>query len=143
MPDIFHNLQIKSSPSKVFENISSAAGLDRWWTKNSVAKPETGGQYLLDFGPEYRWKAVVSRFLNDQIFELQFTEADADWIGTKVGFSLAPKDGKTDLHFYHTGWPQANEHFKISSYCWAMYLRILKRFTEKGEQVPYEKRLDV
>jgi hypothetical protein len=31
----------------------------------------------------------------------------------------------------------------ISTYCWAMYLRILKRWLEFGEQVPYEKRLSV
>jgi hypothetical protein len=53
------------------------------------------------------------------------------------------KGNSTDVHFYHEGWPQANEHFKISSFCWAMYLRILKRNIEKGELVPYEKRLDV
>jgi uncharacterized protein YndB with AHSA1/START domain len=143
MPDIFHNFPIKSSPAKVFENISAAEGLDNWWTKSSVVKPEKGGEYLLDFGPMYRWKAVVRKYQANQIFELQFTEADADWIGTKVGFLLKAKNGSTDVNFYHTGWPQANEHFKISSYCWAMYLRILKRYTEKAERVPYEKRLNV
>jgi uncharacterized protein YndB with AHSA1/START domain len=143
MPDIFHNFTIKSSPEKVFENICRSEGLDNWWTKNSVAKPEKGGEYLLDFGPQYRWKAVVSKYETNQIFELQFTDADADWIGSKVGFSLKVKNGNTDVYFYHSGWPQVNEHFKISSYCWAMYLRILKRYTEKVEQVPYEKRLDV
>jgi hypothetical protein len=51
--------------------------------------------------------------------------------------------GKTAVNFYHTGWPQKNEHYKISSYCWAMYLRILKRHLEYGESVPYEKRLQV
>ena len=36
-----------------------------------------------------------------------------------------------------------NDHYKISSYCWAMYLRILKRYVESGEEVPYENRLNV
>ena len=40
------------------------------------------------------------------------------------------------------GWPSANEHCRISSYCWAMYLRILRRFLEHGEVVPYEARLE-
>ena len=35
------------------------------------------------------------------------------------------------------------EHFRISSYCWAMYLRVLKRGVEFGEAVPYKDRLNV
>ena len=32
---------------------------------------------------------------------------------------------------------------RTSCYCWVMYLRILKRYVEHGEMVPYERRLDV
>ena len=142
MPDIYHSFPIHSSPSKVFEYISSSKGLDKWWTKSCIASPEKGGEYLLDFGPDYQWKALVIKYLKDQNFELRFTEADADWIGTILGFSLMPVNGSTDVQFYHTGWPKANDHFKISSFYWAMYLRILKKCIEEGIQVPYEKRLD-
>jgi uncharacterized protein YndB with AHSA1/START domain len=30
----------------------------------------------------------------------------------------------------------------VSCYCWAMYLRVLRRYLEHGERVPYEGRLD-
>jgi hypothetical protein len=46
------------------------------------------------------------------------------------------------VYFYHLCWPEANEHWRVSNYCWAMYLRILKRYLESGESVAYEKRLD-
>jgi hypothetical protein len=36
-----------------------------------------------------------------------------------------------------------DDEFRRSSYCWAMYLRILRRYLEHGETVPYERRLDV
>jgi len=143
MPNIYHHFFIKHSPAKVFENIVTRQGLDNWWTKSSLANPGLGGLYVLDFGPGYSWKALVTLFKPDEIFELQFTEADNDWLGTKVGFILAAQNGKTQVNFYHVGWSEENEHFKISSYCWAMYLRILKRYTELGEQVSYVKRLDV
>ncbi len=48
-----------------------------------------------------------------------------------------------EVSFYHMGWPENNEHFRISCYCWAMYLRILKRYIEYGEKVPYKSRLSV
>lgn len=143
MPDIYQKFTIKKSPLHVYKNITGSKGLDSWWTKSSGVDPRMGGIYSLYFGQEYNWKAVVTKIEADRIFELQFTEADADWLGTKIGFLLEGKKGITEVNFYHTGWPLANDHFKISTYCWAMYLRILKRYTELGEQVAYEKRLDV
>ena len=143
MADIFHHFPIESSAEKVFEAISLSEGLDKWWTKGSSANPYLGGIYTLDFGPGYIWKAIVTEYVKSSVFELKMTEADEDWLGTKVGFTLKNRLDKTDINFYHTGWPQKNEHYKISSYCWAMYLRILKRHLEYGEWVPYEKRLQV
>jgi uncharacterized protein YndB with AHSA1/START domain len=142
MPGIYHNFVIKASPSKVFANIQSSKGLDNWWTKASEVRSEEGGIFSLHFGAGYNWKAVVTKFIPDQAFELRFTEADEDWLGTRAGFILKLKNQKTEVNFYHTGWPSENEHFKISCYCWAMYLRILKRYIELGERVPYENRLD-
>ena len=143
MADIFQIFTIKASRAKVFEGITNSKGLDNWWTKSSEVKPGVGEIYALGFGPQYNWKAVVTKFDEDKEFELRMTEADADWVGTKIGFSLSGKESNTLVNFYHTGWPENNEHFKISTYCWAMYLRILKRYIEFGEEVPYEKRLSV
>jgi hypothetical protein len=65
-----------------------------------------------------------------------------DWIGTRVGFVLSEQNGSTNVEFYHTGWNGKSEHFKISSYCWAMYLRLLRRYVELGEIIEFEKRND-
>ncbi len=143
MPDIFHSFPINVFPDKVFEGISTSGGLDNWWTKHSEGRQESGATYSLDFGPGYIWKAGLIKFQFNKSFELQMTEADADWLGTRVGFSLNHKNNFTEVSFYHTGWPENNEHFRTSNYCWAMYLRILKRFIEYGELVPYSKRLSV
>ena len=51
--------------------------------------------------------------------------------------------GRTFVRFHHIGWPSVSEHYRISSHCWAMYLRVLRRYLEHGERVPYEQRLDV
>ena len=49
---------------------------------------------------------------------------------------------QTQVRFRHVGWPAPNEHWRISNFCWAMYLRVLRRSLEYGEAVPYEGRLD-
>ena len=76
-------------------------------------------------------------------FELTMTKADADWVGSRIGFTLEPREDSTWVQFYHRGWPAENEHYRISSHCWAMYLRVLRRWLEYDEEVAYEQRLVV
>lgn len=143
MPDIFHTFQVKSTPTKIFAGFTTSAGLDNWWTKSSVEDPQYDGVYTLNFGPQYIWKAMVTLYKEFEEFEIQFTEADPDWVGTRMAITLTDKIEATEVSFSHTGWKENNGHFRTSAYCWAMYLRILKRYIESGEKVPYEKRLSV
>ena len=76
-------------------------------------------------------------------FELELTRADKEWIGTKVGFHLEAQGAMTQVRFHHLGWPEETAHYRILCYCWAMYLRVLRRYLEHGESVSYERRLDV
>ena len=76
-------------------------------------------------------------------FELQITEAHPDWMAARVGCELSPEGNEaTCVRFYHPGWPEQNENWRISCFCRAMYLRILRRNLEYGETVEYERRLD-
>ncbi len=142
MADIVHHFPIKASRQQVFRAVSTPAGLDSWWTKRSSGEPAQGAAYKLWFGPEYDWRAVASRCVPNSEFELEIVSAHEDWRGTRVGFVLDEKEGVTQVRFHHLGWPEPNEHYRGSCYCWAMYLRLLKRYVERGEVVPYENRLD-
>jgi len=140
---ILHDFRIKAPPARVFEGVSAPAELDRWWTEQSSGDPSQGAEYSLGFGPGYAWQATVTRCDPAAAFELRLTRADADWLGSLVGFELEAVGKETQVRFHHLGWPAPNDHYRISCYCWAMYLRILKRYLEYGELVPYEKRLEV
>ncbi len=142
MPDIFHHFPMRASAHKVFQAVSTPAGLDSWWTKSSSGRPEEGTEYKLWFGPLYDWRAVVSRCVPGREFELEIVSAQEDWRGTRVGFFLNENESATQVRFHHSGWPESNEHYCVSCYCWAMYLRLLKRYVEHGEVVPYEDRLN-
>jgi len=144
MPDIFQDFTIKAPRERVFAEMSTPEGLDRWWTKSASGKTRVGEEYRLFFGPEYDWRAKVTRYDPGSVFELLMTSAHPDWMATRVGFQLeAESPTVTRVRFYHTGWPTDNEHWRVSCYCWAMYLRVLRRHLEYGEMVPYERRLEV
>ena len=142
MADIFQHFPIKAPARRVFEAVSTPTGLAAWWTESSTGRPEKGAEYDLGFGPGYDWRAKVSRYIPDTEFEIELIVADEDWRGTRLGFSLDEIEGVTQVRFHHTGWPASNEHYRVSCYCWSMYLRLLKRFVEHGEVVAYEGRLE-
>lgn len=143
MPDIFHSFPIKAPLQKVFDGISLPKEIDNWWSKGCKGKPTLNETYQFHFGIPYDWEAVVSKYVPNTELEFTMTDSDFDWDGTRVGFVLDHREGVTNVQFYHTGWKEANEHYKISSFCWAMYLRLLKCYLEFGEMVPYEDRLSV
>jgi uncharacterized protein YndB with AHSA1/START domain len=143
MADVLHDFPIAAPPARVFEAVATPPGLDTWWTATSTGTPTLGSEYSLDFGSEYRWRARVTRCEAGRSFELELTQAMPDWIGSRVRFELEAIPYGTMLRFSHAGWSAASEHFRVSSFCWAMYLRVMRRNIEFGEYVPYEKRLEV
>ncbi len=141
MADIVQDFPIAAPIADVFAAIATPRGLDEWWTLRSSGTPAPGAEYLLDFGPEYQWKAQVVACEPDRAFELELTAAMPDWLRTRVGFVLEDRGHDTWVRFTHRGWPSAHDHFRVSAHCWALYLRILRRYLEHGERVPYHDRL--
>jgi hypothetical protein len=142
MPDFDQDFPIKVPAGRVHQAVSTPGGLDCWWTKTSAGNPVARALCELGFGPEYDCRAKVTRCVSEQEFELHMTLAHADWLGTRVSFPLDNRDGATRVRFYHTVWPSLNEHDRVSCHCWALYLKILLRYLEHGELVPYQNRLD-
>lgn len=142
MPDITHDFPVAAPPERVFAAFSSPTLLDAWWTLRSSGRPELGATYELFFGEPYDWRAEVTACEPGHEFAITFTRADSDWTGTRLHVGLAPTDQGTQVRFSHRGWAAENDHYRTSCFCWAMYLRLMKRYLEAGETIPYDRRLD-
>jgi uncharacterized protein YndB with AHSA1/START domain len=142
MPDILHDFPVNAPPARVFEILCAPAGLDAWWTRHAEGTPGAGQRYRLFFGPRYDWAAVMRRYEPPSVVEWEMTTSDDDWRGTRIGFRLRPEGHGTAVEFSHAGWPSANAHFRTSSFCWEMYLRLFRRYVETGHVVQYERRLE-
>jgi uncharacterized protein YndB with AHSA1/START domain len=143
VPDILHQLTIEAPVADVFRAVSEPEGINAWWTKRCNGAPVEGSVYELFFAPGYDWRAKVTKCVPNTSFELTLTQADEDWTGLRVGFELSEKDETVQVQFYNLGWAKENDHFRISNTCWAMYLRLLKRYVVHGEVVEYDQRLAV
>ena len=137
MVEIRHRFPIRAPMDRVYLAVTTPAGLNAWWTLTASGSAVVGTEYEFGFGPGFGWRAVVVQ-CDGRTVEWEFTVASDDWVGTRVGFTL---EG-AEVDFWHTGWAEATPHFRGTSYCWAMYLRLLKRWVEHGEAIPYEQRLE-
>ncbi|HMT07959.1 MAG TPA: SRPBCC domain-containing protein [Pyrinomonadaceae bacterium] len=142
MPDVLHQFVINATPEVVWKYFATGEGLAKWWTESSKGAAAVGEVWQLYFMPGYDWRARVTRCEPNAAIEFTILEAMEDWIGTRVGVELRGSEGKTVVDFYHRGWPDNSDHFRISSFCWATYLRLLKRHIEHGEFTPYGQRDD-
>ena len=143
MADILHRFPIHASAERVFEAITSPKGLDAWWTLESQGQPTVGTSYRFYFDPQYDWHGKVTEAVPHRVIEWRFTDAEPDWTGTMLRIELEEKDGWTWVEFAHNGWADTGEHFRITSYCWAAYLRLLRLYLEEGSIAPYAERLNV
>ncbi|PIF46353.1 uncharacterized protein YndB with AHSA1/START domain [Chryseobacterium sp. 52] len=137
---ILHDLEVDATLENVFQMVSVPEFLNEWWAHYCQGIPESDSEYTFEFSKDFIWKGKVSKLNAPYEIEFLMTEADADWTGTKVGFILKETENGTGISFYHTDWKDTNDHFRKTSFCWAMYLRILRQFVEEGLHVPYSER---
>jgi len=135
MADIRHNLVIKVAPEKVYDAITTQAGLESWWCKNTIAKPETGFVNVFTFGKD-RAEMKVTQLIPNKKVAWQCLDATEEWIGTAVSFDLEDKGDKTLLRFSHANWKNVTDLFAACSYDWARFLASLKSFCETGTGTP-------
>lgn len=141
MPDILQDFFVNASPESVFASMATCEGLNAWWTKTCTGAIGPGEEFVLGFGPDYVWTAKVVLFHANRELEIEFIFADIDWTGTRIVFLIDAETNGSRVSFRHSGWKAANEHFRVSNHCLALYLRLMRRYAEHGEVVPYEERL--
>jgi len=127
---IYHNLTIEISKEKVFKAITSAEGLNKWWTKKAVGEPKVGAEYQFWFDPKHDWRAIVLHCIPGQSIHYEMIQSDKDWDSTQLRFELSVMETGTAIQFEHVGWRSVNDHFRRTSFCWAIYLNTLKQYLE-------------
>ena len=138
--NIYHDVFINASPKKVFECISKPELLEKWWPLKCSGELKLGAIQRYFFSREYDWLMEVIRYEPDTAFYLSMLKTDNDWAPTTIRYDLKKSDMGTSLSFSHINWPECNHHFKRSSWCWAVLLKGMKDYLEKGTIVPFEER---
>lgn len=137
---IYHDLIINAPLTKVFSAVTEPEHLISWWPQKCTGKPEVGEIYNFYFTLEYDWFGKVIEYKHNKTFHIKMTKSELDWDSTTFGFELVEDNGNVTLHFSHRGWPKCNSHYRTASFCWAILLKGLKDYIEKGKILPFEER---
>ena len=138
MADMLHQIQIKATPEKVYEALTTHTGLRSWWTSDSVAKPEVGS--IAEFG--FNNRATVFRM---RVAELKPNQrvvweclGDLDeWIGTRLVWELRPNNNFTELRFAHANWRSTEGWFATCNSTWGELMHRLKNYAEGKAPGPH------
>lgn len=137
---IYFNFIINASKQRVYNAVSEPGQLEKWWPLKCSGIPKEGEVYNFNFTDDYDWYAKVVSCKRDDHINYKLTKSDNNWDSTTFGFLLKEKENGTCLNFFHKDWPECNNHFKHSSFCWAMLLKGLKDYLEKGTVIPFKAR---
>ena len=140
MANIFHTFYTTATPDEVYDTFCTPLHLNNWWTLESEGTPQVNEIYRLYFGEPYDWRVKVTIALRGKQFEWKVLDADQDWNPTRFGIEISALTNKTKIDFYHLDWPEGNDHYKHSSYCWALLLHGMKRYMEANDIIPFVQR---
>jgi uncharacterized protein YndB with AHSA1/START domain len=140
MAEMHHEIQITTASDKVYQALTTQAGLRSWWTADSHAEPRVGS--TAEFG--FNKKSVVFKMRIDELTPGQRVVwscvGDHDeWRGTKLTWDISHKDGVTTLRFNHNNWRSATDFFASCNSTWGMLMYRLKDAVEGKSPGPYWK----
>jgi uncharacterized protein YndB with AHSA1/START domain len=140
-------LEIDTSPEKLYNAIATQEGLEHWWTEQTEVYPRVGGIATFYFGKEKYVVMKITKLLPnkeivwkcvEQKFPLQGTDITDEWVGTTIKISIAEnKEGATMLTFAHNGLTPDLSSYNACTQEWDYYLNSLKEYLETGKGKPF------
>ena len=138
MTEIKQTHTINASPDRVFRALTETGEITRWFASSAESDAKTGGRFKYDyaFDDASRNHSVdgVYRDLTPGKTVAYSWPAGHAKHPSEVVFTLAPKDGGTELTLVHSGWKADDEtSVKEHDMGWGFFLSNLKTYLEEGK----------
>lgn len=139
MADILHRAGVASTPDKVYDALTTVAGVAGWWSAETSGD---GTRLEVRFGDAEGVDIQVIELRPHERVEWAVVGGPPEWIGTSISFDLSPDMDTRDsdwtiVLFKHAGWREPVEFMYDCSTQWAMFLMSLKSLVETGVGQPY------
>jgi uncharacterized protein YndB with AHSA1/START domain len=143
---LHHQVWINAPVAGVYERISTAEGLGRWWAPHTSTRTEAGLVLAHDPGPahgpvQFR---VLERTANRRVeWEVISTHPRSSpasaWTGTRIAFEIEERDNIASqsgfgrdsdrvavLEFRHSGWDESSPYFGFCNFAWGQALQLFQ-----------------
>ena len=127
-------IRINADADEVFEKISTASGIAKWFTDANILKDSETGKMKLQLWQETMFD--ITEFTPSSRIAWHCVSDDNPWYGTNIVFELVAEQGKTIVIFDHTGWPEITEMYRDCAMSWAYFLESLRSLVEEGVGTP-------
>ena len=141
MNTIHHLVDIDAANGKVYDALTSEAGLSGWWT-TKVDSPDASVGSAVKFTFEDPFHPEMEITELDPGALVAWRGANQPWLDAQIRFELGESqryDGGTVLRFWQRYAADLDDDsFGIFNYNWAYYLESLGRLLTEGVGMPFE-----
>ncbi|MCF8239679.1 MAG: SRPBCC domain-containing protein [Saprospiraceae bacterium] len=139
MHSIHHLLHISAPQEKVFQQLATLSGVQKWWSVQAHGDYPDGGMLHVDFDERFKnvFQLMFLREPHEVIWKCLSATAP-EWMGTEIVFSLDRHEEKTRVRITHRGYPEESDFMAQCNYSWGRYLDSLRLLCEAGEGLPYK-----
>lgn len=133
--DIVLAVEIHSAPPTVFDLLTSAGGLAKFWTPDVEGDGTEGGDLSFGFaGAPSRLPVHVQRAAAPSEVVWECSGDWPSWAGSTVTWSLTPSEHGTKVVFRHLNYGDGLSDYDFGSvaYTWATIAEKLKSVAESG-----------
>mgnify|MGYP004006818453 FL=1 len=137
MANITHTITTSVDISEAMAAITTLAGLNSWWTKETTGDPTQGGVLAFRFGGHGGPDMSVETVTEGEVI-WKCISGPPEWLGTTIEFSFLTNDGgDTALYFTHRGWAEETPFHYHCSMKWASFMLSLKTYFDLGQGRPF------
>jgi uncharacterized protein YndB with AHSA1/START domain len=138
MANMRHEVEIDAPPEKVFEAITTQAGLRGWWTADSMAEPRVGSVAVFGFyNRRLLFRMRIEKLTPGKKVVWTCLGENDEWKGTRLIWQISQKEGTTVLRFVHGDWRSTSGYFAYCNSTWGMLMYRLKDYAEGKAPGPY------
>jgi uncharacterized protein YndB with AHSA1/START domain len=141
------NITVNKPVTEVYAAITEH--ISDWWSNDLTgAAAHTGDSFTIAFGKTRKTMNIVEAIPNKQVvwkcikayIDMASLKNKAEWVGTKMIWTLNATDQTTTLSFLHKG---LNRHLECYSVCedgWDQFLASLQAYLRTGKGKPFLKK---
>ena len=132
MIPIKHLMHINASQEEVFEALSQATQLSKWYTTLVDGDIKLGAEVTFEFVELTSFKFIVVEFVENQAVHFELVESEWGNIGHVMKYDLDENDGKTRVRYAYEGFDAMDDSYANMNFSSAKYMESLRQYCQNG-----------